>query len=104
MTLSRVLTSLAALLAVFAIGCGTETIEAGSVEDDLSGQFEGFEFDCDDDAEAKEGEEFNCTATSPDGEEFELRGTQVDDEGNIEFNEEDVAQLGAASAGGAEGE
>ena len=103
MPLPRVVTTLAALLALLAIGCGTETIEPGSVEDDLAGQFEGFEFDCDDDAEAKEGEAFNCTATSPDGEEIELRGTQADDEGNIEFNEEDVAKLGAA-AGGAQGE
>ena len=79
----------AALAAAAMAGCGSTTLETSQLEQTIKKDLEkqgakNVTATCPDDVEAKKGVSFTCKAKSQ-GEEISVKGTQVDDEGNVEF-------------------
>lgn len=79
----------AALLMLSLVAC-TSTLEGGDIEEQVAEDVQeqqGVEVEvvCPDDIEAKEGGEFTCTATDPDGNEIPIKVVQEDDEGNVNW-------------------
>ena len=77
-----------------ALGCGTETIDAQDLEEEISNDLEQSagnapeSVDCPDDIEAENGTEFTCTVNTQDGEELDFNGEITGDgdsfEGQVE--------------------
>lgn len=91
---------LAALLAA-ALGLGAcgdaDTISTDALEEsirrelkDVSG-IEPTSVECPDEVEVEAGAMFECTATAPDGTPATITATQVDDEGNVDW---EVTEIG----------
>lgn len=80
-----------AALALAGAGCG-DTIDAADLEGQLADQLApqagvdpaDVSVDCPDDQEAKEGSEFQCTLTAPNGDEVQVDVTLTDDEGGYD--------------------
>ena len=80
---------IAALLMLSLVAC-TSTIEGGDIEEQVAEDIQdeqgvAVEVVCPDDIEAKDGGEFTCTATDPDGNEIPIEVVQQDDEGNVNW-------------------
>ncbi|HET6831583.1 MAG TPA: DUF4333 domain-containing protein [Solirubrobacterales bacterium] len=78
-------------LALAGAGCG-DTVDAADLEGQLADQLApqanvdpaDVSVDCPDDQEAKEGSEFQCTLTAPNGDEVQVDVTLTDDEGGYD--------------------
>jgi len=78
------------IAAAFAVAaCGTKTIDAGSLEDDIQRQLadaakvkaDTIKVSCPEDQEAKKGNKFDCEITAPNGEKGTMTVTLTNDEG-----------------------
>jgi hypothetical protein len=89
----KALTALAAALlaAVALAACGDKTLDPGDAEERIA---EGVEeqqnykpekVECPDDMKAEKDETYECTVTTPEGEELEATITMLDDDGRFRF-------------------
>jgi hypothetical protein len=84
-------TAAVAALALAGAGCG-DTVDAADLEQQLADQLApqanvdpaDVSVDCPDDQEAKEGTEFQCVLTAPNGDEVQVDVTLTDDEGGYD--------------------
>lgn len=88
----------AAVLTVLATGC-SQTLEGGDIEREVAAEVDDqqgveVEVSCPDDIEAEDGGTFTCTATDPEGTEWDVNVVQQDAEGNVEWTM-DVLDLNA---------
>ena len=91
-------TPFAVLAVVASLGlaaCGEETLEQGSIEDNVKSQYKQVaqkdlkEVSCPDDASAKKGTKFECEATTASGKKIAFKFENTDDEGNSRITNED---------------
>ena len=91
MTPHRLLVPLLAAGALVAAGCGDKKLDTGKLEGKIK---EGIEkqagvkiksVDCPDDVKVKKGDNFNCKATTTSGQTANVKVTQRDDEGNVNY-------------------
>lgn len=86
----------AALLGFALGGCsvsasiGVKTLDTAKLEDTISAEIAKevngtVDVSCPDGVEAQAGHTFECTATADDGSAGQVRVTQIDDLGNVEF-------------------
>jgi hypothetical protein len=79
-------------LAFAAAGCGSDTIDNADLEQSLTEQLSkdagvdpaGVSVSCPDGEEAKEGNQFHCTLTAPNGDEVQVDVTLTDDSGGYD--------------------
>ncbi|MGI8727064.1 MAG: DUF4333 domain-containing protein [Solirubrobacterales bacterium] len=72
--------------------CGTETIDAGDLEQELAEQLSpqarvdpaDVSVECPEDQEVAEGSEFQCTLVAPNGDDVQVDVTLTDDQGGFE--------------------
>ncbi|HEY8584638.1 MAG TPA: DUF4333 domain-containing protein [Capillimicrobium sp.] len=89
----RLLAPLAAGLAALALtACGTNTIDAEKLQEELRTQLsddagvdpEKVSVTCPEDVEIEQGKTFECELTAPNGDKVQVDVTMTDDEGTVE--------------------
>jgi Domain of unknown function (DUF4333) len=98
---SRQAAALLGCLAMLLTGC-TRYLDTTEVESELekgvAQRADGLDVqvDCPDDIEAKQGENFECTATADDGSKAKIEVTQEDDKGNVRWKITELIDEGKA--------
>jgi uncharacterized protein DUF4333 len=91
MTRYRLLVPLLAAGALAASGCGDKTLDTGKLEGKIKDGIEkqaGVKIKavaCPEDVKVKKGDTFNCKATTSSGQTANVKVTQKDDEGNVNY-------------------
>ena len=87
--------AIALAVVLLAMGC-SRVLDTDSVESEIKEQLErqlsgvSVEVDCPEDVDAKQGETFDCVATSEEGQKATIAVTQTDDDGSIDFRVEEL--------------
>ncbi len=91
MTRHRLLVPLIAATALAAGGCGDKKLDTGKLEGKIKDGIQkqaGVKIraiSCPDDVKVKKGDTFNCRATTTSGQTANVKVTQQDDEGNVNY-------------------
>lgn len=91
MTRYRLLVPLLAAGALAAAGCGDKKLDTGKLEGKIRDGIQkqaGVKIkavDCPEDVKVKKGDTFNCKATTTSGQTANVKVTQQDDEGNVNY-------------------
>ena len=87
----RLLIPLLVAGALGVVGCGDKKLDTGKLEGKIKDGIEkqaGVKIkaiDCPDDVKVKKGDTFNCKATTRTGQSANVKVTQQDDEGNVNY-------------------
>jgi Domain of unknown function (DUF4333) len=87
----RLFVPLLAAGALAVAGCGDKKLDTGKLEGKIKDGIEqqaGVKIksvDCPDDVEVKKGDSFNCKATTTSGQTANVKVSQRDDEGNVNY-------------------
>ena len=88
---SRLLLSLSAAAALAVAGCGDKKLDTdkleGKIKDGIQKQagVKVKTVDCPGDIKVKKGDTFNCKATTTSGQDANVKVTQQDDDGNVNY-------------------